>query len=66
VSQELSISQSSVSRVWRHFRIQPHRIREYMASDDPEFEEGGIDAAAEYLEIAIRIGVAKKKVQNSI
>ena len=39
LAKELGISQSSVSRVWRDFGIQPHRVRGYMASDDPEFEE---------------------------
>src|SRR5258708_16341531 len=39
----LCISQSSVSRVWRDFGIQPHRVRGYMASDDPEFEEKAAD-----------------------
>src|SRR4030081_737917 len=43
LAKELGISQSSVSRVWRHFGIQPHRLRGYMASDDPEFEEKAAD-----------------------
>jgi transposase len=32
LAKELGISQSSVSRVWRHFGIQPHRVRGYMAN----------------------------------
>ena len=32
LAKELGISQSSVSRVWHHFGIQPHRLRRYMAS----------------------------------
>jgi transposase len=43
LAKELGISQSSVSRVWRHFGIQPHRLRGYMAGDDPEFEEKAAD-----------------------
>jgi transposase len=43
LAKKLGISQSSVSRVWRHFGIQPHRSRGYMASDDPEFEEKAAD-----------------------
>src|SRR5260221_4460225 len=39
LAKELGISQSSMSRVWRDFGIEPHRVRGYMASDDPEFEE---------------------------
>src|SRR3984893_4548708 len=43
LAKELGISQSSVSRVWRDFGIQPHRVRGYMASDDPEFDDMGGD-----------------------
>src|SRR4030088_13920 len=39
LARELGISQSSVSRVWRHFGIQPHRLRVYMASNDPDFKK---------------------------
>src|SRR5262249_45132621 len=46
LAKELGISQSSVSRVWRHFGIQPHRVRGYMASDDPEVEEKAASSLA--------------------
>src|ERR1700740_1733331 len=49
LARELGISQSSVSLVWRHFGIQPHRLRGYMASDDPEFEEKAADIIGFYL-----------------
>src|ERR1700747_2009511 len=49
LARELGISQSSVSRVWRHFGIQPHRLRGYMASDDPEFEEKAADIIGLFL-----------------
>ena len=49
LAKELGISQSSVSRVWRHFGIQPHRLGRYMASDDPEFEEKAADIIGLYL-----------------
>src|SRR5260221_4042832 len=39
LAKELGISQSSVSRVLRQFGIQPHRLRGYIASNDPEFVE---------------------------
>ena len=45
-----AISQSSVGRVWRQFGIQPHRVRKYMASDDPEFEEKAADIIGLYLQ----------------
>jgi transposase len=35
LAKELGLSQSSVSRVWRQFGLQPHRTRAYMLSDDP-------------------------------
>src|ERR1700674_4973221 len=49
LARKLGISQSSVSRVWRHFGIQPHRSRGYMASDDPEFEEKAADIIGLYI-----------------
>src|SRR5882724_6727524 len=48
-AKELGLSQSSVSRVWRHFGLQPHRLRRYMVSDDPEFEEKAADIIGLYL-----------------
>jgi transposase len=39
-----------VSRVWRQFGIQPHRVRKYLASDDPEFEEKAADIIGLYLQ----------------
>ena len=50
LAKELGISQSSVSRVWRQFGIQPHRVRKYMASDDPEFEAKAADIIGLYLQ----------------
>ena len=49
LAKKLGISQSSVSRVWRHLGIQPHRSRGYMASDDPEFEEKAADIIGLYI-----------------
>src|ERR1700755_977698 len=43
LAKKLGISQSSGRRVWRPFGIKPHRVRGYMASDDPEFEEKAAD-----------------------
>src|SRR6202043_263780 len=51
------LSQSSVSRVWRHFGIQPHRLRAYMVSDDPEFEEKAADIIGLYLEPPVNAAV---------
>src|SRR5260221_3566549 len=49
LAKALGISKSNVSRAWRHFGIQPHRLRGYMASDDPEFEEKPADIIGLYL-----------------
>ena len=57
LAKELGISQSSVSRVWRDFGIQPHRVRGYMASDDPEFEEKAADIIGLYLKPPLNAAV---------
>src|ERR1700746_4021115 len=57
LAKELGISQSSVSRVWRHFGIQPHRLRGYMVSDDPEFEEKAADIIGLYLKPPLNAAV---------
>src|SRR5258707_2091877 len=55
LAKELGISQSSVSRVWRDFGIQPHRVRGYMASDDSEFEEQSADIIGLYLQATLNV-----------
>jgi transposase len=57
LAKKLGVSQSSVSRVWRHFGIQPHRSRGYMASDDPEFEEKAADIIGLYIEPPVNAAV---------
>src|SRR6202043_3035425 len=57
LAKELGLSQSSVSRVWRHFGIQPHRLRAYMVSDDPEFEEKAADIIGLYLKPPVKRAV---------
>src|ERR1700682_3138876 len=57
LGKKLGISQSSVSRVWRHFGIQPHRSRGYMASDDPEFEEKAADIIGLYMKPPLNAAV---------
>jgi len=49
LAKEVGVSQSTVSRVWRQFGLQPHRSRSYMASDDPKFEEKAADIIGLYL-----------------
>src|SRR6516225_4121742 len=44
LARHLGVSHSRVARVWTRAGIQPHRLRRYMASTDPEFEEKAADA----------------------
>jgi len=57
LAKALGLSQSSVSRVWRHFGLQPHRLRPYMVSDDPEFEEKAADIIGLYLKPPLNAAV---------
>ena len=57
LAKELGISQSTVSRVWRQFGLQPHRSRSYMTSDDPEFEEKAADIIGLYLKPPLHAAV---------
>ena len=57
LAKELGISQSTVSRVWRQFGLQPHRSRSYMASDDPEFEQKAADIIGLYLKPPVHAAV---------
>ena len=43
LAKEVGVSQSTVSRVWRKFGLQPPRWPSYMASDDPAFHKKAAD-----------------------
>jgi transposase len=49
LAKEVGASQSTVSRVWRKFGIQPPSWPVYVASDDPEFEEKAADIIGLYI-----------------
>lgn len=57
LAKEVGVSQSTVSRVWRQFGLQPHRSRSYMVSDDPEFEEKAADVIGFYLKPPVHAAV---------
>ena len=57
LAKEMGVSQSTVSRVWRQFGLQPHRLRSYMASDDPEFEDKAADIIGLYLKPPVHAAV---------
>lgn len=46
---QLGVSHMRVARVWSKAGLQPHRIRSYMASNDPEFEKRAADVIGLYL-----------------
>src|SRR5947207_7311112 len=46
---KLKVSHMRVARVWAKAGLQPHRVRSYMASDDPEFEKKAADVIGLYL-----------------
>lgn len=45
----LNVNHMRVARVWAKAGLQPHRLRSYMASDDPQFEQKAADIIALYL-----------------
>jgi transposase len=53
----LGVSHSRVTRVWARAGIQPHRLRRYMASTDPEFEEKAADVIGLYLKPPLNAAV---------
>lgn len=48
LARQLGVSHSRVARVWAQAGIQPHRLRRYLASNDPEFEEKALDIIGLY------------------
>jgi transposase len=48
LARHLKVSHSMVARVWQRAGLQPHRIRRYMASDDPDFETKAADIIGLY------------------
>lgn len=46
----LGISHMAVARAWKRANIRPHRMRRYMASDDPDFETKAADVIALYID----------------
>jgi transposase len=49
LAKEVGASQSTVSRVWRKFGIQPPSWPVHLASDDPGFEEKAVDIIGLYI-----------------
>jgi hypothetical protein len=49
LARELNVSKDAVHRVWRAAGVQPHRLKRYMVSDDPDFESKAADIIGLYL-----------------
>ena len=49
LAKRLGISQSTVSRVWRAFKLQPHRVETFRLSNDPLFVEKVRDIVGLYM-----------------
>lgn len=49
LGKKLRLSHNRVARVWARAGLQPHRLRRYMASDDPDFEAKAADIIGLYL-----------------
>ncbi|MGW1433593.1 IS630 family transposase, partial [Streptomyces sp. NPDC002431] len=50
MAQEMGLSQSSVSRIWRAFGLQPHRSETFKLSTDPYFVDKVHDVVGLYLD----------------
>jgi transposase len=48
LARHLKVSHSMVARVWQRAGLAPHRMRRYMASDDPDFETKAADVIGLY------------------
>ena len=57
LAKAVGVSQSTVSRVWRPFGLQPHRWRSYLISDDPEFEDKAADIIGLYLNPPVQAAI---------
>jgi transposase len=49
LAQHLGVSHMRVARVWASAKLQPHRMRRYMLSNDPEFEHKAADIIGLYV-----------------
>ncbi len=50
MAKQVGISASSVQRIWRSHRLQPHRLRQFKLSNDPAFAEKLHDVVGLYVD----------------
>ena len=56
----------AVSQVWRKAGLQPHRLRRYMASNDPDFEAKAADVIGLYLNPPVNAAVFSVDEKSAI
>jgi transposase len=66
LAKEVGASQSTVSRVWRKFEIQPPSWPVQMASDDPGFEEKVIDIVGLYIRRPVHVAAFCVDVKSAV
>jgi transposase len=49
LAQHLGVPKTTVARVWQRAGLKPHRIEQYMTSDDPDFETKAADIIGLYI-----------------
>ena len=50
LARALGMSHATVARIWNYAGLKPHRLKRYMASDDPDFEAKAADVIGLYLD----------------
>jgi transposase len=66
LARELGTTQTHVSQVWRKAGLQPHRLRRYMASNDPDFEAKAADVIGLYLNPPVNAAVFSVDEKSAI
>jgi transposase len=66
LARELGTTQTHVSQVWRKAGLQPHRLRRYMASNDPDFEAKAADVIGLYLNPPVSAAVFSVDEKSAI
>ncbi|MGH8092490.1 MAG: IS630 family transposase [Chthoniobacterales bacterium] len=66
LARELGTTQTHVSQVWRKVGLQPHRLRHYMASNDPDFQAKAADVIGFYLRPPLNAAVFSLDEKSAI
>ena len=66
LAKTLGTTQTRVSQVWRKAGLQPHRLRRYMASNDPQFEAKAAEVIGLYLKPPLHAAVFSVDEKSAI